>query len=148
MRTAAIAMLASGLLVLGAHAQGPNRSTPREPLLPKTTVGSELYRFYCANCHGLDATGRPASPAMRTPSTDLTRLALNHGGVFPREAVRDVIAHGTGRNSAHGRTDMPVWGTIFRGLDPSDTMVDIRIDSLVRYIEGLQMNAVGTVHSQ
>jgi mono/diheme cytochrome c family protein len=147
MRTVAIAILASGLLVLGARAQGPSPRTPREPLLPKTTAGSELYRFYCSNCHGLDAKGRPASPAMRTPSTDLTLLALNHGGVFPREAVRNVIAHGTGRNSAHGPTDMPVWGTIFRALDPNDTRVEIRIDNLVRYLEGLQMTSVGTGRS-
>ena len=143
MRTFAIAMLASGLLVLAAHAQG-TKPRSREPLLPKTTAGGELYRLYCANCHGLDAKGRPPSPAMRTPSSDLTVLALNHGGVFPREAVRDVIMHGTGRRSAHGPTDMPVWGTIFRALDPNDTTVEVRVDNLVRYLEGLQINAVVT----
>jgi mono/diheme cytochrome c family protein len=146
MRTLAIAILASALLAPGFHAQGPR--TPREPLLPKTTVGSELYRFYCANCHGLDAKGRPANPAMRTPSSDLTLLSLNHGGVFPPEAVRDVITHGSGRRSAHGPTDMPVWGTIFRALEPNDTMVDVRIDNLVRYIESVQISAVGTGQSR
>lgn len=148
MRTFLIALMASGLLALGAYAQGTRPGVPREPLLPKTTAGSELYRLYCANCHGLDAKGRPSSPAMRTPSPDLTVLAVNHGGVFPREMVRDVITHGTGRSSAHGPTDMPVWGTIFRAIDPKDTMVDVRIDNLVRYIEGMQIKTVATNHAE
>jgi hypothetical protein len=42
---------------------------------------------------------------------------------------------------------MPVWGTIFRALDPGDTMVDVRVENLVRYIEGLQTNAVVTLNS-
>jgi hypothetical protein len=33
---------------------------------------------------------------------------------------------------------MPVWGAIFRGLDPSDTMVEVRIGNLVQYLESIQ----------
>jgi mono/diheme cytochrome c family protein len=145
MRALAVVMLAGAVLAAGVRAQGP---IPRGPVLEKTTVGSELYRFYCSNCHGLDARGRPATPAMRTPSTDLTALSLNHGGVFPREMVRDVITHGTGRGSVHGTTDMPVWGTIFRAFEPNDKLVDVRIDNLVRYLESLQSTAIGTRQSE
>jgi mono/diheme cytochrome c family protein len=113
-------------------------------MIQKTTVGSELFKFYCANCHGLDAKGRAASSSMRAPSADLTTLAINNGGVFPRDAVRDIIVHGAGKGSAHGQKDMPVWGTIFRALEPSDAMVEIRVDNLVRYLESLQTSAVGT----
>jgi mono/diheme cytochrome c family protein len=142
MRALTAVVLVAGVLALGARAQGP--PVALEPMLQKTTVGSELYRFYCSNCHGLDAKGRGATPAMLTPSANLTVLSINNGGVFPREAVRDVIAHGGGKNGAHGTSDMPVWGTIFRAFEPNDTMVDVRIDNLVRYIESLQVSTVGT----
>lgn len=141
MRTFVAAVMVAGVFALGAQAQGP---VSREPMLQKTTVGAELFRFYCSNCHGLDARGRPATSAMRVPASNLTVLAMNHGGIFPREAVRDIIAHGSGRGSVHGTNDMPVWGTIFRAFEPNDTLVDVRIDNLVRYIESIQVSGVGT----
>ena len=144
MRAFTVAVLVAGVLAIGARAQRP---VPREPMLQKTTVGSELYRFYCSNCHGLDARGHPATSAMRLPASDLTVLAINNGGVFPRETVRNVIAHGAGRESVHGTTDMPVWGTIFRAFEPNDKLVEVRIDNLVRYIESLQVSVVRTVRS-
>jgi mono/diheme cytochrome c family protein len=144
MRAWTIAVLMAGTLALGVRAQGP---TPRQPMLQKTTVGSELYRFYCSNCHGLDAKGRPASPAMRTPSTNLTLLAMNNGGIFPREQVRELLVHGVGKGTSHGPTDMPVWGTIFRAFEPNDTMVEIRIENLIRYLESVQATTTGTGQS-
>lgn len=145
MRALAVAVLVAGVLATGARAQGP---VPRRPVLEKTTVGSELFRFYCSNCHGQDARGRPATSAMRRAAPDLTLLSLNHGGMFPREIVRDVIAHGSGRANVHGTADMPVWGTIFRAFEPNDAMVDARIDNLVRYVESLQVSAIGTGQSR
>lgn len=145
MRAAALTVLAACLIAAGVRAQGP---VPRQPTMQKTTAGSELYRFYCSNCHGLDAKGRPATPTTHVPASDLTRLAMNHGGVFPRQAVRDVIVSGGSRTGAHGTTDMPVWGTIFRALEPSDAMVEIRVDNLVRYLESIQTSVVGTGDAQ
>lgn len=141
MRALAITLVMAGLLAAGVRAQAPVR---REPTLEKTTVGSELFRFYCSNCHGQDAKGRPATPAMRRAAPNLTALSVNHGGVFPREAVRNVIANGAGKESAHGTSDMPVWGAIFRAFEPNDAMVAVRIDNLVRYLESLQVTSVGT----
>jgi len=38
--------------------------------------GQEMFRSYCAACHGLDAKGSgPAASALKTPPTDLTTLA-------------------------------------------------------------------------
>ena len=144
MRALGVALIVAGVLATGARAQGP---VARQPSLEKTTVGSELFRFYCSNCHGQDAKGRPATSAMRTASPNLTILSANHGGIFPRDAVRDVIVHGAGKGNAHGTTDMPVWGTIFRAFEPNDAMVEVRVDNLVRYIELLQVSAVGTGQS-
>lgn len=141
MRAAALTVLMACFVAAGVRAQGP---VPRQPTMQKTTAGSELYRFYCSNCHGLDAKGRPATAATHVPAPDLTRLAMNHGGVFPREAVRDIVVSGGSRTGAHGTTDMPIWGTIFRAFEPSDAMVEIRVDNLVRYLESIQTSEVGT----
>jgi len=141
MRSFTMAVLVASALGVGVGAQGP---VTREPTLPKTTVGSELFRFYCSNCHGLDARGRPATSTMGTPSSNLTLLALKNGGIFPRDAVRGVIMHGGGKGNANGTSDMPVWGAIFRAFEPNDTLVEVRIDNLVRYIESLQTAAVET----
>jgi hypothetical protein len=39
---------------------------------------------------------------------------------------------------AHGSKDMPVWGPIFRALDPNDTATKVRIANIVDYIESMQ----------
>ena len=141
MRTFTAALLVAGALAFGVRAQEP---VPREPTLPKTTVGSELFRFYCSNCHGLDAKGRHATATTHEAAPDLTVLAMNNGGVFPRDAVHDVIANGGSRHGAHGTPDMPVWGTIFRAFEPNDSMVAVRIDNLVHHLETIQVSSVGT----
>lgn len=143
MRAMLLSVLVVGALAGATGAQAP---VPREPALQKTTVGSELFHFYCANCHGEDAKGRAATPAMRTPSTDLTQLAAKRGGAFPREAVRALLAKGPGKSASHGTTDMPVWGAIFRAFDKNDTMADVRIDNLVSYIESMQTTAKQSGH--
>jgi mono/diheme cytochrome c family protein len=128
-------MFAISLSVTTA-AQAPRAPAP--PEFFKSTDGQELYKFYCANCHGMDAKGRPATPAMRSPSTDLTQLAAHNGGVFPRDRVIAVIKHGSPATPGHGPKNMPVWGAIFRSMEPSDTLVEIRIENLVGYLESLQ----------
>jgi len=130
---AAAAVLA---LVVAAHAQAP---VPREqPLVIKTTVGSELFKFYCSTCHGVDAKGRAAASAARAAAPDLTLLARFSGGVFPRDRVSDVIRHGSRALSSHGASAMPVWGAIFRGLDANDTMAEFCIANLVDYLQSIQ----------
>jgi mono/diheme cytochrome c family protein len=130
-------MLAISLSAMAA-AQAPR--PPAQSDLYKSTDGQELYKFYCANCHGMDAKGRPATPAMRKPSTDLTQLSAHNGGVFPRDRVMAVIKHGSPATPAHGPKNMPVWGAIFRSMEPSDTLVEIRIENLVRYLESIQQS--------
>jgi mono/diheme cytochrome c family protein len=136
MRNVLFPLMLSISLCATAAAQGPRPAA--QPDLYKSTDGQELFKFYCANCHGMDAKGRPATPAMRTPSTDLTQLAAHNGGVFPRDQVIAVIKHGSPATPAHGPKDMPVWGAIFRSMEPSDTLVEIRIENLVRYLESIQ----------
>lgn len=108
------------------------------PLTPPTLVGADLYDLYCASCHGATGTGNgPVAAALVTPPADLTNIACRNGGVFPADQMRDYIT-GARRITAHGTTDMPVWGDILRGLDPSDARVRVRIDNLTAHVRSLQ----------
>jgi mono/diheme cytochrome c family protein len=73
-------------------------------------VGKAEYQSNCAACHGIDAKGDgPVSKELKTRPTDLTVLAKKNNGVFPLNAVNEVI---DGRTSirSHGTRDMPIWG--------------------------------------
>ena len=78
------------------------------------------------------------APALKTPPTDLTRLAARNNGVFPRARVRDYITNGTGDIAAHGTTAMPVWGPTFHALDTNDRSVAVRIANVVEYLATIQ----------
>jgi mono/diheme cytochrome c family protein len=132
-----------GALAVAPAAQGPPPSQP--PLVLRSTYGADLYQFYCSGCHGATARGGTARSPDAPAPPDLTVLArLNHGA-FPRDRVREVIRFGSTASKlvAHGTADMPVWGTVFRGLEPSADMVEIRIENLVQYLASLQESAEG-----
>lgn len=132
-----------GALAVGAAAQGPPPSQP--PLVLRSTYGADLYQFYCSGCHGAAARGGTARSPDSLAPPDLTVLARLNNGAFPRDRVREVIRFGATapKLGAHGTADMPVWGTVFRGLEPSADMVDIRIENLVQYLASLQESAEG-----
>jgi mono/diheme cytochrome c family protein len=104
--------------------------------------GSQLFRTYCATCHGSTGRGNgPIADLLRRTPPDLTRFTARNGGVFPSERVYRII---DGRDVAsHGDRDMPVWGDAFkRGRgDSSDESVKARIDAIVRYLAGIQERA-------
>jgi mono/diheme cytochrome c family protein len=144
MRTVLVVMAAALGLGLTFEPQAP---VPGEyPLMVKSTVGAELFKYYCSTCHGNDAKGRPAATPARPAAPDLTDLARREGGVFPRDQVVEVIRHGSGSLAAHGAAGMPVWGAIFRGSDPNDTRAEIRIINLVEYLQSLQDQPLGSKH--
>jgi mono/diheme cytochrome c family protein len=122
----------------GALAQTTGPRVP--PLVIRSVAGRDLFDFYCATCHGRDAKGKgPVAEALTVAPPDLTRLALDNGGAFPRQRVETFITHdGRVATPAHGTSDMPVWGPVFRGLDPSDTLVKVRIANVVDYIASIQ----------
>jgi mono/diheme cytochrome c family protein len=101
--------------------------------------GAQLYRNHCATCHGLSGHGDgPTAALMRKPPVDLTKIAVENGGVFPSDRLRRVI---DGRDvPSHGDRNMPVWGITLRTSRDAggyDT-VEARIEALVRYIQSLQ----------
>ena len=135
-------VLASFLISFGAAAMAAGQSSragdpPR--LIIESMTGEDSFMFYCAPCHGVKGRGDgPVAPTLKTPPRDLTTLAKFNGGTFPRSAVIAFV-DGTGRPvAAHGPSDMPVWGPIFRALDSSNLRVRIRIENIVMFIESLQ----------
>ena len=103
-------------------------------------TGRDTFEFYCASCHGRDGTGDgPIASSLRIPPADLTTLAARSGGRFSRELVREFVTHdGQTDAPAHGSSDMPIWGPIFRTLETSDQMVETRIQNLIEYVESIQ----------
>src|SRR5689334_21615549 len=79
------------LLLLPAGTGEPSPQTTvhiSPPLIIKSMAGGDLFRFYCASCHGADGRGHgPVAASLRTTPPELTRLARRHGGSFPRADV-------------------------------------------------------------
>jgi mono/diheme cytochrome c family protein len=129
--------VALGLMIgpsMGAQTTGASTHS----LIVDSMYGPDLYRMYCATCHGRDGKGNgPVAPALKVAPPDLTILARRQNGVFPAAAVEATIT-GPVTVPAHGSDEMPVWGVIFRALDPSDTRTRARIKSLVGYLQSIQ----------
>jgi mono/diheme cytochrome c family protein len=101
------------------------------------TNGAEMFRAYCAVCHGTDgAGGGPAASALKKAPADLTQLSRKNGGKFPKLRVENVI-QGADVVASHGSRDMPIWGVVFRSLG-ADFTVKLRVENLSNYIESLQ----------
>ncbi len=119
-------------------AAGQSTSPATPPLVIESMYGPDLYRLYCATCHGRDGRGNgPAAASLKVPPPDLTRLARRRNGVFPARDVEAIVRGGT-VITAHGSDEMPVWGPIFYALDPSDARVKARISSLVGHLASIQ----------
>ena len=101
--------------------------------------GDEMYKEYCADCHGKTGKGDgPAATALKTPPPDLTLLAKKNGGKFPANHVRSVLDMGVAE-AAHGTKDMPIWGPLFKAISGRDSrVVNLRISSLTDYIKAMQ----------
>src|ERR1039458_3785252 len=55
-------------------------------------IGKIEYQSSCAACHGADGKGKGVfSAALKATPTDLTVLTKNNNGVFPVNAVYEVI---------------------------------------------------------
>ena len=105
--------------------------------------GSDLFRSYCAACHGADARGNgPIASSLRTHPADLTLIEQRNEGIFPVDLVHQII---DGRKPVigHGGSDMPTWGRVFArsGEGASEESVKARIDGLVTFLRSRQRQA-------
>lgn len=132
--------LVSGLLLLVSCIAGAGPAEDQTQLPPNyMPTGRQMYKQYCAACHGADAKGNgPLGAALKTPPPDLTTLAKRHQGKFPYDYVSNVLEFGPGFPS-HGSSDMPTWGPIFRYYDKqNERIVKQRIKNLCDYLATLQ----------
>jgi mono/diheme cytochrome c family protein len=133
-----VAVLVASAVLVMAQGQAPVvKHVPIKPTNPAS--GQEMFKNYCAVCHGQDAKGNgPAASAMKVPPTDLTALAQKNGGKYPAMHVSSVV-RGEADLPAHGSKDMPVWGPLFLRLSQGhEPEVQQRIANLNQYIESLQ----------
>lgn len=100
--------------------------------------GSDLYRAYCASCHGTDARGNgPAAPALIARVPDLTTIAKRNGGIFPNARIERLIS-GEDAVTAHGSREMPIWGPIFHRVEEDRDFGRVRLHNLTKYLETIQ----------
>jgi len=131
-------VLAIGTCLL---AQEIKRVTIQSTPVPSAASGQGMFNTYCAACHGTAAKGDgPAAGALTKRPADLTQLARKNNGKFPQLQVMNYIS-GNDVVVAHGTRDMPVWGQLFRSLEPRDNRIpDLRVKNLADYIKSLQAN--------
>ena len=99
--------------------------------------GEQIYKQYCAACHGADAKGNgPVKRVLRKPAPDLTTLAKRHGGKFPYAYVTGVLRFGPGTPS-HGSGSMPMWGPLFKYYY-NKSSAEQRIQNICDYLASLQ----------
>ena len=103
-----------------------------------TVKGPEIFRAYCAPCHGVQGKGNgPMAPALKAKVPDLTRISQRNKGQFPVVRVRTIIAGG-GTAVAHGSNEMPIWGPIFHQVEADQDWGNVRMENLIMYLESIQ----------
>jgi mono/diheme cytochrome c family protein len=107
--------------------------------LIESIEGRDLFRAYCASCHGADARGGgPASASLKTRPPDLTRIAERRGGAFPLAGVERIISGEQETAETHGQREMPIWGPILGQIQRDRDFGRVRIRNLAKYLESLQ----------
>lgn len=116
-------------------------------------VGKMEYQSSCAVCHGIDAKGNgPVSKALKTHPADLTVLAKKNNGVFPLNAVYEIIDGRNSKISSHGIREMPIWGYrftppqtprlkddyIYLPPDSPEPVIATRILAVIDYLNRIQ----------
>jgi mono/diheme cytochrome c family protein len=108
--------------------------------------GAREYGQNCARCHGADGkgSGPDANEKPGYHAADLTQIARQNGGKFPRRKIYDIIDGGK-RLPGHYNfnSPMPLWGLGFQlkgkeYSEESEATVKRRIDALVDYLESIQ----------
>jgi mono/diheme cytochrome c family protein len=126
------------LLLLSGFAVAAAQQPPKKaPSTPTELSGAELFRSYCAPCHGGDARGNgPMAAVLKVPPPDLTVLSKRNNGTFPADRVAAILKNGVDV-PAHGTAEMPIWGSTFADIKTHRVIV-MRVDELIRYLESIQ----------
>jgi mono/diheme cytochrome c family protein len=133
---AAKALVILNLVCLGQAQQQSVKTVPVKPTV--SVAGKDLFRQYCAVCHGTDGKGAgPAAAAMKSFPTDLTQISRKNGGKFPEERMLRILT-GEETLTAHGSKEMPIWGVVLDNGTSSLELAHTRLHALLRYLEDMQ----------
>lgn len=142
-RVSALCVVALALGMEGnAQEQGAKAGTlsfqaPEQ--LIESLQGRDLFRAYCAACHGENARGGgPVASSLKGKVPDLTRIAERRGGAFPLPQIERIIAGEETGPTAHGSREMPIWGPIFGQVQRDQDLGKIRVRNLAKYLESIQ----------
>jgi mono/diheme cytochrome c family protein len=140
-------VMRTSLAILGAMALSGTLAVAQEkPEIKKTTIqptsvadARGMFTTYCAACHGVSGKGDgPAAASLKKAPADLTTITARNGGTFPEIKINRYIT-GMDELAAHGSRDMPVWGTLFRSLDPNNQLsAELRARNLTEYLKSIQ----------
>lgn len=131
-RGAVLAWLAVAGLIAACVPQVPDRDQARND-----------FNALCVDCHGPHGRGDgPAAEGMIPHPVDLTQVAANNGGVFPR---LQVMGHIYGFTPGRSESPMPEFGDLLDGptipYDAGDgipTPTPARLVALMEYVEAMQ----------
>jgi mono/diheme cytochrome c family protein len=107
--------------------------------IPLPLDGAQIFRNYCAPCHGADGKGQgPVASALKHRPSDLTLISRRNGGRFPRDRVKATIAGQEQPISAHGSREMPVWGPVFHEVERDQDWGEVRLENVTTFVQSLQ----------
>ncbi len=103
-------------------------------------MGKQIFRSYCASCHGSEARGDGSVAKYLTiEPADLTRINKRNDGEFPFDRIFQTI---DGREAVrgHGKREMPIWGDAFKKTrdNPDEEAVKEKITHLVHFLRSIQ----------
>ncbi len=126
----------------GATAQEKQEPAPQFQQLIRSVDGPDLFRAYCASCHGKDGKGNgPVAATLKATVPDLTIITVSNDGNFPVARIKRIIM-GEGMIASHGSREMPVWGPIFHQVEEDVDRGNVRVENLVTYLESIQTSRV------
>jgi len=135
----AVLVVAGALFCNSGNFGKAQKFPPGEAQPPVFLDGAQLYKAYCASCHGGDARGEgPMAKSLKVPPPDLTRIYIHNGGTFPLKRISRIISGEEQLPGGHGTREMPVWGPFFSRVDNDLDLGLMRIDAVARYLEKIQ----------
>jgi mono/diheme cytochrome c family protein len=142
----ATGIVLTGMLLVGVSwgippaqgQEGAQKKNPKKEQIAsgQSESGAQLYRNYCAACHGVEGKGDgQVARFLKGPPADLSTLAQRNDGKYPADRVAATLRNGTD-SGVHGTSDMPIWGPVFQshGKDVAQT----RIRKVTEFVESLQ----------
>jgi mono/diheme cytochrome c family protein len=130
---------AATLLLAAGYADQPKGKVTIPVQKVSPTDGKQMYKSYCAPCHGIDGRGNgPVASSLKSQPTDLTALAKANNGKYPDSHVVAVLQFGSAAPT-HGTAQMPIWGPLLGKISNVQSHEQqLRISNLSRYLESIQ----------